>query len=289
MKYRELYKNGVERLRAAGIFDADTDARLLFEHVFEKDRNFIYVHGDEEISQLSEDDKDTERISSYNELIGKRATHIPLQHLTGKADFMGLEFMVNPDVLIPRIDTETVVEEAMICVNDGMKVLDMCTGSGCILISLMKYKNDIEGYACDISEKALDVAYKNAEKNGVDIHLIKSDLFEGFEEDDKYDVIISNPPYIKTSDIPGLMEEVRDHDPYIALDGHEDGLYFYRRISEGARDHLFIGGRLIFETGCDEALEVSAILEENGYKNITVKKDLSGNDRVVMCEKGLRG
>ncbi|MCR5734476.1 MAG: peptide chain release factor N(5)-glutamine methyltransferase [Lachnospiraceae bacterium] len=278
MTYREIYESAEKKLENAGINDSKTDARLLLEHVFSVDRNHLYLHPDEEC--------DEKKAELYEELVNKRASHIPLQHLTGKADFMGLEFIVNKHVLIPRFDTECVVEEAMLLITDGMKVLDMCTGSGCILISLMKYKNDIEGFGADISEEALAVAKKNAELNGVSARFIKSDLFTDIGNE-RFDAVISNPPYIKSSEIPGLMEEVRDHDPLIALDGHEDGLYFYREISRQALSHLMTGGKLIFEIGCDQGEAVSSILSDNGYKHIKVLKDLSGNDRVVTCEKGL--
>ncbi len=278
MTYSEIYRSAEKKLENAGINDSKTDARLLLEHVFSVDRNHLYLHPDEEC--------DKGKTKLYEELVNKRASHIPLQHLTGKADFMGLEFIVNEHVLIPRFDTECIVEEAMLLITDGMKVIDMCTGSGCILISLMKYKNDIEGFGADISEEALAVAKKNAELNGVSARFIKSDLFTEIG-DERFDAVISNPPYIKSSEIPGLMEEVREHDPLIALDGHEDGLYFYREISRQAASHLMTGGKLIFEIGYDQGEAVSNILNDNGYKHIKVLKDLSGNDRVVTCEKGL--
>ncbi|MCR4740648.1 MAG: peptide chain release factor N(5)-glutamine methyltransferase [Lachnospiraceae bacterium] len=278
MTLGKLYSEGASFLSDALKEDAKTDARLLLEHVFSIDRNYLYLH--------PEACCDEDKADRFMELIKKRASHIPVQHLTNKADFMGLEFYVDGNVLIPRADTECVVEEAMLVISDGMKVLDMCTGSGCILISLMKYKNDIEGVAADISGDALLVAEKNAKLHGCDINFVKSDLF-GSLGDERFDAIISNPPYIRSEDIEGLMEEVRDHDPFIALDGHADGLYFYREIGREALKHLPAGGKLILEIGYDQAGPVSEILKDAGYKSIRVKKDLAGNDRVILCERGL--
>ncbi|MCR4922857.1 MAG: peptide chain release factor N(5)-glutamine methyltransferase [Lachnospiraceae bacterium] len=279
MNYSELQRKGRDRLREASIEDNESDSRLLLEHVFDLDRNFLYLHG----SDVIEDEKAAD---TYLQLIEKRCMHIPTQHLRGKADFMGLEFIVNDKVLIPRIDTESLVEEAMLLLNDGMKVLDMCTGSGCILLSLMNYKNDIEGWGLDISEEALLVAKENAKRLGIDARFIKSDLFQAIEGE-KFDMIISNPPYIASGEIKELMEEVRDHDPIMALDGGRDGLDFYRRISSLSKEHLYIGGKLLYEIGFDQGEKVRKILEAEGYSSIRIIKDLSGNDRVAVCERGL--
>ena len=188
-------------------------------------------------------------------------------------------------MLIPRQDTECLVEEAMRYVEDGMKVLDVCTGSGCIIISLARYKNNLEAYGCDISEEALDTAAGNAESNDVNVGFILSDLYESTE--DKYDVIISNPPYIASDVVPTLMEEVRDHEPHLALDGGADGLDFYRRLIEGADDHLLKGGMIFFEIGFDQGEAVSALLKGHGYIDVEVVKDLAGNDRVVHARRAI--
>ena len=182
-------------------------------------------------------------------------------------------------MLIPRQDTETLVEEVMRNLHDGMRILDMCTGSGCILLSLLRYSNDCVGTGCDLSEAALQVAQENARALSLEAEFIQSDLFEKVQG--KYEIIVSNPPYIPSQEILTLMEEVRDHDPLMALDGREDGLYFYKEIIKGAGQHLHPGGMLFFEIGCTQAEDVSRYLKEAGYKEVTVCKDLAGLDRVV--------
>ena len=271
MTYREEYENGVNKLSQSHIIDYKLDARLLLEWVCSTSRHDLIVNPDRVIA--------VEEHKLYEELIAKRASHYPLQYIIGKQEFMGLDFEVNESVLIPRQDTEFVVEEALFHVHDGMSVLDMCTGSGCMLISIMKYKNNCEGLGVDISEDALPVARKNAIYNEVPAQFIRSDLYE--EVSGKYDVIVSNPPYIRSSIIPSLMKEVKDNEPIIALDGYEDGLYFYKKIIEGSKEHLKIGGYLIFEIGHDQGKDVSESMIDSGYKNVEVKKDYAGNDRVV--------
>lgn len=192
---------------------------------------------------------------------------------------MGHEFFVNEHVLIPRQDTEILVEHTLDKVEDGKKVLDMCTGSGCILLSILK-RYQVRGTGADISSEALQVAERNRKHLALPrVEWLQSDLFEKIEE--KYDVIVSNPPYIQTGVIESLQEEVRLHDPYIALDGKEDGLYFYRRIIEDAKAYLEDGGWLLFEIGYDQAEPVTRLMEQTGYSEIHVKKDLSGLDRVA--------
>ena len=220
-----------------------------------------------------------EQAESYREVILRRAGHIPLQHITGEQEFMGYSFLVNPDVLIPRQDTETLTEEALKFTEPGMKVLDMCTGSGCILISLMKKCNGLTGTGCDISEKALKTARENGRRLQVEASWIQSDLFEQISE--RFDLIVSNPPYIRTGVIEELQEEVRLHDPWIALDGKKDGLYFYRRIIAESTGYIRDNGALMFEIGHDQAEDVVRLMEEAGYTQIRVKKDLAGLDRVV--------
>lgn len=278
MKYRDLYNQGIEKLSSEKITDAKIDARLLLEYACKTDRNTLFLNGDMEVSE--------EQVQIYFELIEKRGKHIPLQHLTGEQDFMGLTFKVNENVLIPRQDTECLVEIVLKHLHDGMKILDMCTGSGCILISLLHYSNDCVGVGVDLSEAALKVATHNAAvlgSNGItdamDITFLQSDLFE--KVDGKFDIIVSNPPYIKTEVIKTLMPEVRNFEPMMALDGTEDGMYFYRRIIADAKNHLTRGGQLFFEIGYDQGEEVSDLMRENGYVDVEVAKDLAGLDRVV--------
>ena len=192
---------------------------------------------------------------------------------------MGYPFYVDEHVLIPRQDTETLAEEALKVLKPGMQVLDLCTGSGCILISLMKMCEGLYGTGSDISEEALEVARKNACRLEVNATFIRSSLFEHISG--RYDLIVSNPPYIRTSVIQELQEEVRLHDPFIALDGKEDGLYFYREIIKAGGGYLKPGGYLMFEIGYDQGTEVASLMEKHGYRNIMVKKDLEGLDRVV--------
>lgn len=272
MQYAKLYQIGKEQLQKAGITDAELDARLLLEFICHTDRNALYAHGDQEIEE--------EKMHDFLQLIEKRAVHIPLQHLTGEQNFMGLDFLVNEHVLIPRQDTEILVEEIMRDLHDGIRILDMCTGSGCILLSLLHYSNDCVGVGVDVSEDALAVARQNAdrlaEKQAV---FIQSDLFEKVEG--SFDLIVSNPPYIRSREIAGLMPEVREHEPHLALDGKDDGLHFYREIIKGAMPHLKRGGQLFFEIGYDQGEAVQALLAANGYTEIAVVKDYAGLDRVV--------
>ncbi len=271
MEYAAIYRMGAERLQQAGIEEALLDARLLLEAVCSTDQNTLLAHGDRLVTEQEKE--------CYVNYIEQRSRHIPLQYITGSQEFMGLNFRVSPDVLIPRQDTETLVEEVMRYLHDGMHILDLCTGSGCILLSLLRYSNDCVGVGTDLSEKALAVAVENASLLGMEAEFICSDLFEKVKG--KYEIIVSNPPYIRSGEIPDLMEEVRDHDPMMALDGGEDGLSFYRKIIVSARDYLYPGGMLFFEIGCDQAQEVSGYMSKAGYRDITICKDLAGLDRVV--------
>ena len=271
MNYRKLYETGKDRLETAGIQEAALDARLLLEEVCRTDRNTLLVHGDRAVTEEEE--------TQFRIFIERRSTHEPLQQITGWQEFMGLRFSVTEDVLVPRQDTETLVEEVMRYLRDGMEILDVCTGSGCILLSLLRYSNGCRGVGCDISEKALAVAGQNAKELGISAQFIQSDLFESIEG--RFEYIVSNPPYIRKDMIPTLMEEVRDHEPLIALDGGEDGLDFYRKITREATEHLYSGGMLFFEIGYDQGEAVKLLMEEEGYKEVTVSQDLAGFDRVV--------
>lgn len=272
MTFREAMCFGEEKLNTAGVMDAKSDAWLLLTYVCKIDRTFYYVHMDEDMS--------LEHMTEYETILNKRAEHVPLQYITGEQEFMGLPFHVNEAVLIPRQDTETLVEEALKLVRPGMKVLDMCTGSGCILISILKNVVDVQGFGYDISKQAINVAKENAKLNNVNAVFERSDLFD--EVVDTFDVIVSNPPYIPTEVIGGLMPEVAVYEPMQALDGKEDGLHFYRRIVEAASEYLNPNGKLLFEIGHDQGESVSTLMREAGYKDVIVVKDLVGNDRVVI-------
>ncbi|MBS7340086.1 MAG: peptide chain release factor N(5)-glutamine methyltransferase [Lachnospiraceae bacterium] len=276
MEYAALYRMGVERLAAAGIEEAKLDARLLLEELCGTDRNDLLVHGDRPVTEQQE--------NSYVNYIELRSRHIPLQHITGYQEFMGLRFKVTPDVLIPRQDTETLVEEVLKNLHDGMRILDLCTGSGCILLSLLRYSNDCVGIGADLSKKALKVAEENAGSLGLTAEFVQGDLFEPVTG--KFEIIVSNPPYIPSNVIPTLMEEVREHDPLMALDGKEDGLYFYREITGKASEYLYPGGMLFLEIGCEQAGAVTELMKNAGYRDVTVCKDLAGLDRVVSGRYG---
>lgn len=283
MTYRECYEQGCRTLQAAGIEEAALDARLLLEAVCGTDRNDLLVHGEQPVAPEAEE--------KYLNWIRQRAEHIPLQQLTGEQGFMGLTFSVNEHVLIPRQDTEILVEEVLKELHDGMRVLDMCTGSGCILLSLLHYSNDCEGLGVDLSAEALEVAGRNVLKvltpeKAEHAHFLQSDLFEKVEG--KFEIIVSNPPYIASAEVEKLMPEVRDHEPRMALDGTEDGLYFYRRIIEEAGKHLVSSGMLFFEIGYDQGQAVSELMRTEGYREVQVVQDYAGLDRVVLgtyCER----
>jgi|UniRef100_UPI003FF0E6E5 protein-(glutamine-N5) methyltransferase, release factor-specific len=271
MTYREAMDLGEKVLKMADIADAKVDAWLLLEMVCKIDRNFYYLH--------LEDDLSEEQVSGYEIALKKRAEHIPLQYIVGETEFMGLRFKVNSSVLVPRQDTETLVEEALKVIEPGMKVLDLCTGSGCIIISILHNIVNVEGDAVDISRQALNVAIENAKLNDVVVNFERSDLFDNVTG--TYDVIVSNPPYIPTAQVLKLMPEVQNFEPMEALDGKEDGLFFYRRIIQECGAYLKENGKILFEIGHDQGVMVSGMLRAAGFKNVTIKKDLSGNDRVV--------
>ena len=277
MTYRECYEQGCRTLQAAGIEETALDARLLLEAVCGTDRNDLLVHGEQPVAPEAEE--------KYLNWIRQRAEHIPLQQLTGEQGFMGLTFSVNEHVLIPRQDTEILVEEVLKELHDGMRVLDMCTGSGCILLSLLHYSNDCEGLGVDLSAEALEVAGRNVLKvltpeKAEHAHFLQSDLFEKVEG--KFEIIVSNPPYIASAEVEKLMPEVRDHEPRMALDGTEDGLHFYRRIIEEAGKHLVSSGMLFFEIGYDQGQAVSELMRTEGYCEVQVVQEYAGLDRVVF-------
>ena len=273
LTYEELLKIGENELLMSDISDANIDAWYLLEYVTGMSRAAFFLKRAENISQKEENE--------YREVINKRKKHIPLQHITGTQEFMGFDFWVNENVLVPRQDTECLVENVLPYAY-GKKILDMCTGSGCIIISLKKLEETAECTGVDISEKALEIALKNARSNEADISFIKSDMFKNIME--KYDIIVSNPPYIRPDVIKTLEPEVREHDPMLALDGGEDGLRFYRILAEEGKKHLARPGRIFMEIGYDQGKAVKEIFENEGFKEVVVKKDLCENDRVVIAE-----
>lgn len=275
--YKKLYENGIEILNRAGIAEAKLDARLLLEYACQTDHSVLFAHPEREISEKEYD--------NYIGLIERRAKREPVAYILGNWDFMGLNFKVNSDVLIPEQDTEVLVEEAMRYTEDGFKVLDLCTGSGCIALSLLNYTNDTRAVCTDISGEALDVAKENAESLRLSdrVTFVKTDLFPG-EDMGKFDIIVSNPPYIATKVIDTLAPEVKDYEPRLALDGSEDGLLFYRRIVDSVHKYLFSSGYLFLEIGYDQGKALTDMLKENGhFHDIEVIRDYAGNDRVVRA------
>ena len=277
MKYKDCFENGTGILERAGIAEAKLDARLLLEYVCDTDHSALIAHPDRELTE--------KELSTYDELVERRANREPLAYIIGSWEFMGLKFKVTKDVLIPEQDSEFLAEEALRYMEDGFKVLDLCTGSGCIGLTILNFTNYTTAVCTDISKEALAIARENAESLGLSdrVEFIHTDLFPETMEK-KADIIVSNPPYIKTSVIETLAPEVKDYEPRLALDGDEDGLTFYRRIIEKAPEYLFTSGYLIMEIGYDQAKEVKELLEKAGcYHDIEVVKDFSGNDRVVKA------
>ena len=275
--YKDLYLNGIEKLERAGIAEAKLDARLLLEYVCGTDHSTLLAHPDMEVSENAE--------GQYMSFLDRRAAHEPVAYILGSWNFMGLDFDVNKNVLIPEQDTETLVEEAMRFLEDGMRFIDLCTGSGCIALSLLNYTNETKALCTDISADALTVAGGNADKLGLSerAEFVRTDLFPDSNVG-KFDMIVSNPPYIASSVIDGLAPEVRDYEPRIALDGAEDGLLFYKRIVEKAPEYLLSNGYLLLEIGYDQGSALRSMLEADGrFHDIQVIKDLGGNDRVVSA------
>ncbi|MBP5354582.1 MAG: peptide chain release factor N(5)-glutamine methyltransferase [Lachnospiraceae bacterium] len=277
LTYREAARRWGESLQAAGVPEAALQAQQLL----------WYVCGMTPADWLMrrEDTMPAEEWERYCELAEKRLARVPLQHLTGEQEFMGLPFRVTPDVLIPRQDTEHLVEEALACC-EGRRVLDMCTGSGCIAISIARLGKPASVTGADISEAALAVAGDNAARLGADVAWVKSDMFAGI--DGEFDVIVSNPPYIPPEQIEGLEPEVKDYEPRLALYGGEDGLDYYRTLVTDGAKHLRParngeeGGILIVEIGFDQGVSVPALFREAGFTGVRVRKDYAGLDRVVV-------
>lgn len=271
MTYKQAEQRGEQLLQAAGVMDAKTDAWFLLEMVAKIDRSFYFTHINEEV--------ETEVLAEYERVLEKRAEHVPLQYITGEQEFMGMTFKVNSNVLIPRQDTETLVEETLKVIEPQMEVLDLCTGSGCILLSILKNAPTVHGTGSDVSKQALLVAKENAKLHNLEADWVRGNLFDNVSG--QFDVIVSNPPYIAQAEIPTLMPEVAQFEPMQALDGGVDGLDFYRSITEEAPQYLKENGYLFFEIGWDQGQEVQRLMREAGFSDVAVIKDLAGNDRVV--------
>ena len=269
--YGELVEEGQRRLAAAGVEEAAVDAWPLFSYDKKVDRTWYLLNRTQRASG--------EEQEAYLKLIARRCERVPLQHITGEQEFMGLPFRVTPDVLIPRQDTEVLVEECLRHLAPGNIFLDLCTGSGCILVSLLHYAKGTFGTGADLSGKALAVAKGNVEANGVEARLVQGDLFEPVTG--TFDLIVSNPPYIASAEIETLAPEVREHEPRMALDGTADGLFFYRRIVQESPSYLKEGGWLCMEIGYDQGAAVRQLMEARGFATVSVIKDLAGLDRVV--------
>lgn len=274
----KVVHEAAQRLRDHGVDHADYDSFALMAAVNGMNRTYYLLHGSDAVSL-----EDYQKFTAY---IDRRCKREPLQHILGKAYFFGYEFQVNQNVLVPRPDTEILVEEVLKVTDNNSMIIDLCTGSGCIILTLALEKHLKKGLGIDVSEKALTVARENAEKlSAENVTFLQSDLFDGlqkhFPQGIHADVIVSNPPYIPTDVICGLSEEVRLHDPMLALDGHEDGLYFYREITHQAGKYLKQGGYLLYEIGHDQSEAVEGLLREAGFTEVSTVKDLAGLDRVV--------
>lgn len=277
MTIKQAITKGMIMLKSNNVESPKLKARLLLQYVLDKPRQYIIVYDNKEI--------DKQQQWQYFVNIEKLTKGIPLQHITHRQEFMKMDFFVDENVLIPRSDTEILVEEVIKIAQkyNSPRILDLCTGSGAIAISLKKFVPNADITAVDISEKALGIAQKNAEKLEAKINFVKSDLFDKLDNK-KFDIIVSNPPYIRKDEIKKLSEEVQK-EPKIALDGGEDGLDFYRIIAEQAINYLKTGSFLCFEIGYNQKNDVIKIIEdEQNYKNTYCKKDLYGNDRIIITQ-----
>jgi len=277
MKIIEALKNGIKKLNNNNIEEPTLKAKLLLSHIIKQPKKNIMFHYEDELN--------FKQLEEFILGIDKLANNVPLQYIINKQEFFKQEFFVNENVLIPQPDTEILVEEVIEIASkfENAKILDLCTGSGAIGVSIAKNIKNAEVTMSDISDKALEIAKKNAINNEVidKCKFILSDMFENIE--DKFDIIVSNPPYIKTEIITTLNKEVQN-EPHLALDGGEDGLYFYKLIAENAYKYLNKDGILALEIGYDQKEEVIELLKKEGrYTEIYCKKDLAGNYRIIVC------
>ena len=277
--YRKLFAKAVDLLKSSDIENVEYDIKAILTDTFGVDLNKFILDMDNEF----EPDKDLE--AKYLSRIEKRKEHIPLQYIINKQNFYGLDFYVDESVLIPRYDTENIVDRIVkdCKENKCLSVLDLCTGSGCIAVSLKKCGFE-KVYAADISDKALAVAKHNAKLNNADIIFLQSDLYENFPREIRFDIIVSNPPYISTDEIARIEKQVRDFEPKLALDGGRDGLDFYKKIINLSKKFLNNKGRLYLEIGYDQSKDVVDLAKKEGYDNIVIIKDLSGRDRGISMK-----
>lgn len=271
---KENLEYAIKKLKENDIEECSLKAKLLLSYVLIKPKEFLIINEEKNLSEAEQE--------KFNRLLEQMIDNVPLQYLVNKQEFYGIEFFINENVLIPQPDTEILVEEVINISNRENKkeILDMCTGSGAIAIALSKNIKNANIIATDISDKALEIAKKNDKENK--INFIKSDMFENLKNK-KFDVIVSNPPYIKTDIIKTLSKEVQK-EPMLALDGGKDGLNFYRIIINDADKHLNSNGYLCLEIGDDQKEEIIQLLKQKKYKEIYSKKDLSGNDRIVVAK-----
>ena len=280
MTIKEALKKSVELLEKNNIEESILKAKIVLANLLEKPKEYLFINENEELDKKIEQD--------FFEKVNKLCNNIPLQYLTHIQQFYGLEFYVDDNVLIPRADTEILVEEVIKSIKDtksDIKILDMCTGSGIIAIILAKYCKNVDITAVDKSNGALNVAIKNAKKHGVyeKIEFINSDMFENLK--DRYNIIVSNPPYIESDVINTLTKDVQN-EPKMALDGGKDGLDFYRNIFNNTDKFLEKDGQVFLEIGYNQRKSVSKIFKEK-FKNIKCIKDLSGLDRVIVVNYNL--
>lgn len=280
MKIKEILEKGILELQ--DVEDSKLKVKIILADILKVKKEYFIIHYTDEISN--------EYVQEFFEKIEKLKQGMPVQYIINSQEFMGLNFYVDENVLIPQPDTEILVEETIKILNENFQnikskinVLDMCTGSGAIGISIAKLVENANVVVSDISNEALKIAKKNANSNDVKIELIHSDLFEKIPLNTKFNIIASNPPYIKTDVINNLSKEVKN-EPFIALDGGNDGLMFYRKIIQNAKKYLESNGFLILEIGYDQKNDVTQLLEKYEYKKIYSKKDFGGNDRIVVAQ-----
>ncbi|MBO1871708.1 peptide chain release factor N(5)-glutamine methyltransferase [Lachnoanaerobaculum sp. Marseille-Q4761] len=272
MKYIEAFDKYVKLLEENGFKDAASDILLLIYEIFDLDFSKWTMYKYETI-------KDISKLETLKEYVEKRLTNMPVQYIVNKAYFCGLPLYVDENVLIPRFDTEVLVEEVLNLGDKNKKILDVCTGSGAIAIALKKLGKFERVDALDISEEALKIAKKNAKALECDINFLKSDMFSSLTSENKYDIIVSNPPYIQSHIVDSLERQVKDFEPRLALDGDIDGMKFYKIIEKNFMNFLSTGGILALEIGYDEASDIKNLFED---KKVIIKKDLAGLDRVAI-------